>query len=219
MKEMGQEGGALPHSLFLCAGEVCPIKQTNSHLGEVLMQRKFLVVLRAATFAALSTWLLPLSACNEGADVTAPGRARQLQAAAADLGAIPTAPILDIIAALTAAWDQKDAAAYAAPFAEDLQFINPAGVVFLGRDAFRNLHTILFNGPFAGSTVTITVREIQFLTGTIAIVYLDQSLTGYAFLPPGVPSTGGVVRTRATWVVEKRGGEWEIVFEQLTPHL
>ena len=183
------------------------------------MQRKFLVVLRGAAVAALSTGLLPLSACNEGSDVMAPGGARQLQAAATDLGAIPTDPILDIIAAITAAWNQKDAAAYAAPFAEDLQFINPAGVVFLGRDAFLNLHTILFNGPFAGSTVTTTVRGIQFLTGTIAIVYLDQSVTGYAFLPPGVPSTGGVVRTRATWVVEKRGGEWEIVFEQLTPHL
>ena len=64
----------------------------------------------------------------------------------------------------------------------------------------------LFNGPFAGSTLTLVVRDIQFLTGTIAIVYLDTSLTGYAFLPPGLPSSGGVQRNRSTWVVEKRGG-------------
>jgi uncharacterized protein (TIGR02246 family) len=91
--------------------------------------------------------------------------------------------------------------------------------VISGRDAFRDLHVFLFNGPFAGSTLTIAVRDIQFLTGTIAIVYLDESLTGFAALPPGVPSSGGVVHTRATWVVEKRGGEWQIVFQQLTSQL
>jgi hypothetical protein len=38
-------------------------------------------------------------------------------------------------------------------------------------------------------------------------------------LPPGLPSSGGVVQTRVTWVVEKRGGSWEIVFQQMTPRL
>ena len=89
----------------------------------------------------------------------------------------------------------------------------------LPRDAFRAQHAFLFAGPFAGSTQTIEVRDIQFLTGTIAIVYQDVSLTGYASLPPGLPSSGGVVRTRVTWVVEKRGGSWEIVFQQMTPRL
>jgi uncharacterized protein (TIGR02246 family) len=184
------------------------------------MQRKFLATLRVASFAVMPALLLVLSAaCNDESEVTGPLVARQSQAAEADLGAIPTDPILDIISALTAAWTAKDAAAYAAPYAVDLQFINPAGVVISGRDAFRDLHVFLFNGPFAGSTLTIAVRDIQFLTGTIAIVYLDESLTGFAALPPGVPSSGGVVHTRATWVVEKRGGEWQIVFQQLTSQL
>ena len=65
----------------------------------------------------------------------------------------------------------------------------------------------------------VTMRDIQYLTGPIAIVYQDVSLTGYASLPPGLPSSGGVVRTRVTWVVEKRGGSWEIVFQQMTPRL
>ena len=184
------------------------------------MRRKFLTTLRAASFTAIPAVLLVLStACNEESDTTGPLAVHQPEAPQANLGAIPTAPILDIVSTLTAAWTAKDAAAYAAPFAVDLQFINPAGVVFSGRDAFRNLHVFLFNGPFAGSTLTMVVRDIQFLTGTIAIVYLDESLTGFASLPPGVPSSGGVVHTRATWVVEKRGGEWQIVFQQLTSQL
>ena len=184
------------------------------------MQRKFLATLPTVTFAVMPALLLVLSAaCHDESEVTGPAVARQSQAAEADLGAIPTDPILDIVRALTAAWAAKDAAAYTAPYAEDLRFINPLGAVILGRDAVRAQHVFLFNGPFAGSTLTLTVREIQFLTGTIAIVYLDTSLTGYAFLPPGLPSSGDVQRKRCTWVVEKRGGEWQIVFQQYTPQL
>jgi uncharacterized protein (TIGR02246 family) len=184
------------------------------------MLRKFLATLRAASFAAPAALLVALSAaCNDESEVTGPVAAHQSQAPPANLGAIPTDPILDIVGALTAAWTAKDAAAYAAPYAVDLQFINPLGAVISGRDAFRAQHVFLFNGPFAGSTLTLVVRDIQFLTGTIAIVYLDGSLTGYAFLPPGLPSSGGVQRTRNTWVVEKRGGEWQIVFQQYTPRL
>jgi uncharacterized protein (TIGR02246 family) len=192
----------------------------SGHIKEVPMRRPFLSTLRASLAAIPAVLLAVSTACNEESDAIGPRAADQLHPAPqADLGAIPTDPILDIISAETAAWAAKDAAAYAASYAEDLRFINPAGVVFLGRDAFRNLHVALFNGPFAGSTLAIAVREIQFLTGTIAIVYLDETLTGYAFLPPGVPSSGGVVHTRVTWVVEKRGGEWQVVFQHITPQL
>lgn len=184
------------------------------------MRRPLLSTLRASLAAVAAMLLVVSTACNEESDSIGPRVADQLRPAAqADLGAIPTDPILDIISAATAAWTAKDATAYAASYAEDLRFINPVGAEFLGRDAFRNLHVALFGGPFAGSTLAIAVRDIQFLTGTIAIVYLDETLTGYAFLPPGVPSSGGVVRTRVTWVVEKRSGEWQIVFQHITPQL
>jgi uncharacterized protein (TIGR02246 family) len=184
------------------------------------MRRHFLPTLRAASLAAIPAVLLVLStACNDESDAIGPLAAPQTQAPEANLGAIPTAPILDIVSAATAAWAAKDAAAYAALYAVDMQLIGPLGTLISGRDAFQAQHVFLFNGPFAGSTQTIVVRDIQFLTGTIAIVYQDVSLTGYAFLPPGLPSSGGVVRTRVTWVVEKRGGEWQIVFQQMTPQL
>jgi uncharacterized protein (TIGR02246 family) len=139
------------------------------------------------------------------------------EATRTSLGAVPTDGILDIVSGRVAAWAAKDPAAYASAFAADLRFINPTGALVFGRDAFRAAHVFLFNGPFAGSTLTLTVRDIQFLTGTIAIVYLDLSITGYAFLPPGVPAPNdGVARARITWVVEKQSGEWQILSMQNT---
>jgi uncharacterized protein (TIGR02246 family) len=157
------------------------------------------------------------TACQEKSGVTGPVAAAQVQVVQASLSGIPTEGILDLVSGRTAAWAAKDPAAYAAAFAADLEFINPAGVLFSGRDAFRALHVILFSGPFAGSTLTLAVRDIQFLTGTVAIVFLDLLLTGYAFLPPGTnPQADGALHARVTWVVEKRSGEWQIVFMQNT---
>jgi len=176
--------------------------------------------LRAASFAAMPFVALLNSACGDRPEATAPIGVRPVEVSAQPVSSsISTDPILDIVNAVTAAWTAKDAAAYAAPYAADVQAVSPRGDLIAGRDAFRAQHVFLYGGPFAGSTQTIEVRDIQFLTGTIAIVHQDVSLTGYAFLPPGLPSSGGVVRTRVTWVVEKRGGSWEIVFQQMTPRL
>jgi uncharacterized protein (TIGR02246 family) len=140
--------------------------------------------------------------------------------ASAAIGATPnqTDAVAELVAAATAAWAAKDAAAYAAIYSEDVVFINPVGAFLSGRDAVRQQHTFLFSGPFAGSTLGITVRRVQFLTGTIAIVDQNDALTGYAFLPPsGLRATEpGVVRTIVRWVIEKRGGTWEIIAQQMT---
>jgi uncharacterized protein (TIGR02246 family) len=174
--------------------------------------------LRAASFAALAIVSIAAStACAEDTGATGPLAAPRMPASQVSASGIPTDGILEIVAGRTAAWAAKDPMAYASAFAPDLRFINPSGGLVFGRDAYRALHVVLFNGPFAGSTLGLAVREIQFLTGTVAIVYLDLSITGYAFVPPGVtPPSDGVLRARVTWVVEKRGGEWQILFMQNT---
>ena len=155
--------------------------------------------------------------CSDGTvaatDPVAPTRA------SASIGASPnqTDAIADLVAAATAAWTAKDAAAYAAVYSEDVVFIGPSSGILSGRDAVRQQHAFLFSGPFAGSTQTITVTRVQFLTGTIAIVDQNVALTGYAFLPGALrPTEPGVVRTVVRWVIEKRGGTWEIVAQQMT---
>ncbi len=170
--------------------------------------------------------VLPLAAlaggCRDGAPAAAtePAAIRVPDAASAAIGASGqrSAAIEDLVAIATAAWSAKDAALYASIYAEDAEVVNPIGGILAGREAVRLGHVFLFNGPFAGSTQTIAIRRIQYLTGTIAIVHQDVALTGYAFLPPnGLQATEpGVVRTRVAWVVMKRGGTWEIVAQQMT---
>ncbi len=122
-----------------------------------------------------------------------------------------------LVAAGEAAWAAKDPAAYAALFAEDAEFISPLGTFLHGREAIRAQHVLLFGGPFAGSTQDIGVLRTQFLTGTIAVVDLRFSLTGYQFLPPGLVATEpGVLRLLVRWVVVKRGGDWLVVAHQMT---
>lgn len=185
------------------------------------MRSIFPITLRAASVAALPVLLLlGGTGCADDSDATGPVAAAQAPAPQTNFGAVPTGGIQDLVDGRIAAWAAKDAAAYAEGFATDLRFINPLGALFAGRDAFRALHVGLFNGPFAGSTLGLAVRDIQFLTGTVAIVYLDLSITGYAFLPPGTPSpSDGVARARVTWVVEKAASKWQIVFMQNTNQL
>jgi uncharacterized protein (TIGR02246 family) len=134
-----------------------------------------------------------------------PGQERQVEA---------------LVTAAEAAWAAKDAAAYAALFAEDAEFISPFGTYLSGREAIRAQHVLLFRGPFAGSNLDITVRRITFLTGTVAIMDLEYRLTDYRFLVPGlIPTEPGVFRTTVRWVVQKQRGEWVIVGLQITPVL
>ncbi|MBA2670483.1 MAG: SgcJ/EcaC family oxidoreductase [Gemmatimonadetes bacterium] len=123
-----------------------------------------------------------------------------------------------LVSALEATWAAKDAAAYAALYAEDVEFIGPTAGVISGRDALRAAHVFVFSTIFAQSTLDAEVRRIQFLTGTIAIVDLDFTLTGFTGLPPGLRATEpGVVRHVVRWVVVKHRGEWQILGQQMTP--
>jgi uncharacterized protein (TIGR02246 family) len=122
--------------------------------------------------------------------------------------------IAAIAVAINAAWVAKDAAAYAAPFAEDAEVISPIATFLSGRAAIEARHVFLFNGPLATSTYVNSIRRVQFLTGTIAIVDLDAVLSPPS---PGLPPTSpGVLRLLTRWVVTKNHGAWEIAAAQVT---
>jgi uncharacterized protein (TIGR02246 family) len=127
------------------------------------------------------------------------------------------AGIQALVDAQFAAWNAKDAAAVAAVYAVDATFIDPIGAVLEGRAEIRERHAYLFAGPFAGSTEVQVITRVRMLTGTLAVVHLATSLTGYAFLAPGVrPTEPGVLRVTKTWVVQKRAGSWSILAQQIT---
>jgi len=133
------------------------------------------------------------------------------------------AGIEDLIAAQDAAWAAKDPVAYAATYTEDTEVIAPIGLILSGRAAVQGQHAFLFNpvsGFFRGSTSVWSLRSLTFLTGTVALVKLDVTLTGYAGLPPGLIETApGVVQTRVTWVAVQHGSEWKILHQQMTARI
>jgi uncharacterized protein (TIGR02246 family) len=175
---------------------------------------------RAFTRSALLLALLA-TACSDSSTPTALAPS---EASAAQQAGLPTNPpgqvshIEALVDAAGAAWAAKDAAAYAAPYAEDVHFIGPIGNLIVGREALRVQHVFLFSTIFSQSTQTLEIRRIEFLTGTIAIVELNTSLTGHFALPPGLRETEpGIVRNVVRWVVVKHRGEWLIHGQQMTP--
>jgi uncharacterized protein (TIGR02246 family) len=120
-------------------------------------------------------------------------------------------------AAWDAAWNSGDAVALAALFVDDAEFINGRGQLALGAEAIGAQHAALLAGPFQGSRTQGVVRQITFLSGTTAVMDVDNQLTGFRSLPPGtVPTEPGIQRGRHKRVVMKRGGEWRIVLMQIT---
>lgn len=133
-----------------------------------------------------------------------------------------TEGVEDLVLAQEAAWAAKDAAAYAATYTEDAELVNPVAGILVGRAGILAGHAFLFNpatGPFRASTSSLTVRDIVFLSGTVALVKLDVTLTGFSGLPPGLPAVEpGVVRTRVSWIAVRQGPQWQIMYQQMTPH-
>jgi uncharacterized protein (TIGR02246 family) len=160
------------------------------------------------------------AACTDNTTHTTLPSAETAEVSQAKMGTNPPGQVREIEALLSswkAAWDANDAAAFAAHYAEDADFINPLGGILSGRDAIRTQHVILFSGPFRGSVQGQQLRRLVFLTGTTAIVDLDLRLTGFVGLPPGLPQfEPGVVFTRGRLVVLKHRGSWEIAAQQLT---
>jgi len=175
--------------------------------------------MRTSTLLTLAVFA---AACSDSPSAPSAGGAAagSLEPADADMAVVAVGnedEILALVEAGEAAWAAKDPAAYAAIFADDVEFISPLGTYLYGRNAVRAQHVLLFGGPFAGSTLDIVPESIRFLTGTVVVVDVRNDLTGYQFLPPGLVATEpGVLRVLVRWVVVKRAGRWEIAFNHMT---
>jgi len=170
----------------------------------------------------IAAGLLVLAACGDTPDSLGPANPEErgmLRANAVAAG--QQDDIYDLIAAQSAAWAAHDGIAYGNTYTVDAEIVNPVGGFLVGRATIANQHVFLFNpatGPFRTSTSTWAVRDIQFLTGTVALVKLDVTLTGFSATPPGLPQVQpGVVMNRVTWVAVKDRGEWLIDYQQMTP--
>ena len=118
---------------------------------------------------------------------------------AADRGALEK-----IVGQLEAAWNAMDGAAFAAPFADDADFVNIRGEHHRGKPAIAAGHTAIFKSIYAGSSVALTCEAARLLGPDVALVRVHSILNA----PQG--PLKGRHGARFSMVLTRMGSGWEI---------
>ncbi|MDP9024507.1 MAG: SgcJ/EcaC family oxidoreductase [Candidatus Eremiobacteraeota bacterium] len=110
-----------------------------------------------------------------------------------------------IAAALTAAWNAADGAAFAREFTGDADFVNIFAMHFVGREAVAKAHEMIFDTIYRGSHNSFTVEKVRPLGDDAAVALIRANLQ----VPSG-PMAGNLVAL-ATAVIVRDGDAWRIV--------
>jgi uncharacterized protein (TIGR02246 family) len=115
------------------------------------------------------------------------------------------------------AWNRGDGIGFAKAFSDDSDFINVRGDVFHGHAEIAARHTAILSGPFKGSHLSLSIRQLTFLGPDVALIETDHELTNFEHMVPGIAATApGVLRTHMKYIAVKRDGEWWFVAAQNT---
>lgn len=127
------------------------------------------------------------------------------------------AGVAAVVAAWDAAWNAGDAAGLAATFVDDAEFINAMGRLDHGAAEIRAQHAISLAGQFRGSHTEGRIRRMTFLSGTAAVLDVDNYLTRYEPIAPGSTTLRAIQQSgRHKRLVVKRGGVWRVLLFQNT---
>jgi uncharacterized protein (TIGR02246 family) len=119
--------------------------------------------------------------------------------------------IRDIARRLEEGWNSGDGQAFAAPFAEDSDYIVVDGRHIKGRLANAEGHQRIFDTIYKGSTNTMSVESLRFIRPDVAVAHVRHHLK---FSRDGQPVEG---HARSTWVLTRNKGQWSIAAFQNTP--
>ena len=121
------------------------------------------------------------------------------------------AAIRAIVAAQADAWNVGDGVAYARDVAPDVSFTNLFGMVMYGAPAFAERHRQILSTFFKGTTKRHAIGRIRFVTPTVAIVDIDNEVSGVGRMPSGMASPpDGVLRSRLMEVFVRHKGRWRV---------
>jgi uncharacterized protein (TIGR02246 family) len=116
----------------------------------------------------------------------------------------------EMVDAMAEAWNRGDADQFTARFADDGTFTNIYGMTFVGREAFRERLSGLFQ-RFPGSTTSMKVRRVRLARPDVAIVNVDCVGEPISKFPPNTPADEkGIVRMHLQLIVVHEGGRWLI---------
>lgn len=119
--------------------------------------------------------------------------------------------IRDVVKRVEAGWNAGDGEAFAAPFAEDADYVIVNGMHERGRATIAQGHKYIFSTIYKGSNNTYTVEDVRFLRPDVAVAHVHHVLKFNA------GETTQEVQARSTWVLTKNDGEWRIDAFQNTP--
>ncbi len=121
------------------------------------------------------------------------------------------AAIRGLINQVQEGWNKGDGAAFAAPFADDADYVVVDGRHAKSRQAIAGGHQQIFDTIYKGSRNTATVLGVRFLREDVAIAHI----TWHLVVPPG----GAIREGRAfnTMVLTRDDDRWRISAFQNTP--
>ena len=93
--------------------------------------------------------------------------------------------IQQIVTTFDVAWTAGDAVTYAGQYA-GAEWVGPTGTVLTDPAAITGLYSFLFAVALQGTVRQSTIRNLTFLTGTIAVLDIDAVVTGAALPPLGL---------------------------------
>jgi uncharacterized protein (TIGR02246 family) len=115
-----------------------------------------------------------------------------------------SAAVERIVRQLEAAWNEMDGVAFAAPFADDADFVNVRGEHFRGRPAIAAGHAGIFRSVYAGSVNQYTVDAVRLLRPQVALAHVHARLD----VPEG--PLAGQHRALFSLLCTQESGGWEI---------
>jgi uncharacterized protein (TIGR02246 family) len=121
------------------------------------------------------------------------------------------AEIAALPARMVKAWAAHDATAFSELFAQDGTLILP-GIYKKGREEIRKFMEAGYTGPYKGTTVTGSPLDVKLLgEGAVAL------LTVGGVIAPGETELSADAAIRASWILVKRDGEWQLAVYQNCP--
>ncbi|MFZ1685368.1 MAG: SgcJ/EcaC family oxidoreductase [Candidatus Zixiibacteriota bacterium] len=115
-----------------------------------------------------------------------------------------------IVKQLEEAWNAADAQAFAAPFADDADFVHILGAHYNGREAIQHGHQQIWDTIYKGSRTVYEIEGMRMIRPDVAIVFVLGTVT----MESGGDSK--VIQARPTMILEKSGDRWQIVTFQNT---
>ncbi|WP_412538830.1 SgcJ/EcaC family oxidoreductase [Longispora sp. K20-0274] len=130
-----------------------------------------------------------------------------------DSRAADVAAIQAVLVASYKAWEAGDADGMVAHYTEDATAIM-TGSLRGSRDVIRESMALAFAGPLKGTSTYNRQLSLRFVGRDAAIVVSESGI-----LFPGQTEVADAGKVNATWVLEKRGGQWLIAAYHNSPAL